>query len=185
MRTPWDARRSLHRYIALALGPSWEVALAADRGEFAYPFARVQAVGDVTRSGPALYADLSQPMSVQCYPEPKATAVASEQQAAEVLGTLERAFSHGVDLGRPLRIPLYDFDGVALEDTSYARHPSDYLRVLDFSGRTLPDPEEARNVAVVADVRLGWRATGRVPYEDTAVVEKVSTGYDAERIVAS
>lgn len=173
MRSPWDARRSLQRYVAEALGPEWEVSLAADRGEFDYPFARVQPAGDATRSGPALYAELSQPMSIQCYPEPQSTAVASEQLAAEVLDALERAFSVGVGKGRPLRVPLYDYDGVAIEQQSYTRDERDFLQVTDFSARSLPDPEEARNVAVVADIRVRWRRAGRLPYGGTQLVESV------------
>lgn len=173
MRSPWDARRSIQRYTAEVLGPDWKVELAADRGEFAYPFARVVAVGDVTRSGPALYAELTQPMSVQCYPQPQETVAQSERGAADVLDQLERAFSVGVGKARPLRVPLYDFDGVADEATSYARDDRDFLQVVDFSARFLPDPEDARNVAVVADVRVRWRRAGRLPYGDTHVVESV------------
>jgi hypothetical protein len=173
MRSQWDARRSIQRYVAEALGAGWEVALAADRGEFAYPFARVQPAGDVTRSGPALYAELSQPMSIQCYPQPQDTVVASESAAAEVLDALERAFSVGVGKGRPLRVPLYDYDGVPVEAQSYERDDRDFLQVTDFSARTLSDPEDARNIAVVADVRVRWRRAGRLPYGGTQLVESV------------
>lgn len=177
MRKPWDARRSLQRYVAEVLGPGWTVALEADRGEFAYPFARVQAVGDLIPIGPALYADVSQPMSIQCYPEPALTATESQAAAAAVLDRLERSVSAGFGKGRPRRIPLYDFDGVPLHETSYARDPRDFLQVVDFSARTLPDPEEARNVAVVADVRVRWRRPGGVPFGDTQPVEEVRTGF--------
>jgi hypothetical protein len=178
MRGPWDARRSLQRYLAEVLGRGWDVALEADRGEYDPPFVRVVPATDVTRAGPPRWAELTQTFSIECYPKPMETATESEQQAAGVLDQLERAFSLGVGLGRPLRVPLYDFDGVELEQTSYERGDNDYLQVLDFSVRRLPDPEDARNVAVVADVRCRWRRAGRLPFDSVEqVVENVRTRY--------
>lgn len=178
MRSPWDARRSLQRYVAETLGDAWEVALEADRGEIDPPFVRVIPAGDVVRTGSPRWAELVQPFTIDAYPVPAATSPESEQNAAGVIDQLERALSVGVGKGRPLRIPLYDFDGISLEETSYARADTDFLQVLDVSIRRLPDPEDARNIAVVADVRLRWRRAGRLPFDSVEqVVENVLTSY--------
>lgn len=174
MRTTWDSLRSVQRYVSEALGPNWEVSVSNDRGEFEYPYSRVSFVGDVLSAGPALYALLTQPMTISCHLEPAESVTASSRAADAVRMALVDAFQvRGVGLGRPRRVPLYDYDAVADSEQSYERHPSDFLTVADFSARLLPDPEEPRRIPVVCDLRVSWHRAGRVPYGDTQPVESV------------
>ena len=64
----------------------------------------------------------------------------------------------GVGFGRTIRVPLYDYEGSGFQDgAAVYRHPSDFLRVQDFSPRLLPDPNDPRRIPVVADLRVTWR----------------------------
>lgn len=135
----------------------FEVRFAGERGDYTPPFARVQAVTAGGTSGPALYYERTQPMSIECYPKMGEDAEVNVFAATAVLDALERGFRReGVTEGRPLRVPLYDYDGVSLDEAGTRRQPSDYMTVLDFSPRLLPDPLDARRVAAIADVRVSW-----------------------------
>jgi hypothetical protein len=163
MRSPVDAIRSVQHYVWRVLhenagNDSWEVRFAANPGEFAYPFARVQAVGPPVTSGAALYYVVSQPMSIELYEAPREDEEESLMQAMNLQGVLLHGFrGEGVGDGRPLRIPLFDFDGVDLQTEGTERNPSDYLRVEDFAPRLLSDLQDPRRVAVVCDLRVTWR----------------------------
>lgn len=68
------------------------------------------------------------------------------------------------------RVPLYDYDGVSLDEGSFARNPHDFLLVDDHQEQVLADPVDPRAVRVVVSLRLSWRrlgrrATGRVATE--------------------
>lgn len=147
---------------ALPNQPRWEVRLWYDRGEIPAdrPHARVERVGANTAAGPAMWTDHTQPFSIECYPMPGDTVDESKARAAAVEAVLLRAFKGaGYGLGRPRRVPLWDFDGVPVTETSSVRNASDYMRVVDCSTRELPDPQEPRRIAVIADVRLSWDRT--------------------------
>lgn len=166
MRTTWDAYRSVRRYIAEALeelrGERWEIVLVQDRGDFAYPWGILELVEAPPVVGPATYADVTQPMQLALYPEPKDTASESLEQALSVQETVFQAMRVGHGAGRPARIPLYDYDGVDAASESSERGEHDYLRVEDFTCRPLPDVPDPRRIAVIAGFRVLWRRTGRV-----------------------
>lgn len=141
--------------------PAWEVRLSYDRGEIPEdkPHARVHFVGaGGTSGGPALYYDLTQPFGIECYPVVADTVKESTLLATAVEDVLLAGFrGSGVQAGRPRRIPMWDFDGVGIDETSEARGGSDYMKLVDFSSRQLPDPADPRRVAVMVDLRLSWR----------------------------
>lgn len=149
--TPVDA-------FAVPNQPQWNVRLWYDRGEVQAPYARVKLVGAVSTSGPSLYYELTQPMAIECYPGAADTADDAMAAAFELMAVLTRGFREGVGLGRPKRVPLFDYtnvDGVTRAATE--RNPSDFMTVQDFSVRPLENPSDPRMVGVVADVRVSWR----------------------------
>lgn len=178
MRTLTDALLSVQKYVYEALGSSWEVRLWQDRGEIVpgASLALVLKVGDTASVGSALYADVTQPMAVHCYPFPKPNADASILQACAVEEQLQTAFRfEGVGLGRPLRVPLYDYSEVVdpvLEDSG-VRWDNDYMRVEGFSTTQIPEPDDPRRIRVVAGFNVRWVRVGRVPSGTT--LESVST----------
>jgi hypothetical protein len=145
-------------------GP-WEVALWAEAGTLDYPFCVVTLSAPAGTSGPALYYDVTQPMAIECYPTPTNDAEESIHRAATVQDKLLEGFRGAAAAGgRPLRIPLYDYEGVPLtEGVEESRIGSDFMRVLDFSPRVLPNPQDPLQVRVVADLRVGWRRSRREP----------------------
>jgi hypothetical protein len=187
VRTSRDALRSVARYVAVVLGDLWEVRLWAERGTLAYPFVRVQTVGPAARSGPALYYAMTQALSIECYPEPTGDTELSILAATDVCDALILAFAaQGVGEGRGLRIPLYDYDGVELTDPSTERDSHDFLRLVDFSTRTLVDVEDSTRVAAIADARVQWtrggdgtlrRDVNGDPVSVTQVVESVELSF--------
>jgi hypothetical protein len=155
-------------------GP-WEVALWAEAGTLAYPFCVVTLSAAAGTSGPALYYDVTQPMAIECYPTPPTDAEEAIHRAAVVQDALLEGFrGQGVAEGRPVLIPLYDYDGVPLaEGVEESRIESDFMRVLDFSPRVLAHPQDPTLVRVVADLRVGWRKSrpeaGKRPVESVVV----------------
>lgn len=156
MRTTVDALRSVKRYTAEVLGELWEVRLWSEQGTFRFPFARVAKTGPTSYASRRVATDVLQAMQIHCYPPPATTVELALEQASALQELLVEGFETGVLLGRPRRIPLYDYDGVPAGGGSMARHPSDHLRVEDFSVNYLPDAQDQTRVAVVADLRVGW-----------------------------
>jgi hypothetical protein len=176
MRTAEDTLRSLKRYTAEVLGEAWEVRLPDDDAAFERPFARVEAAGPMNALGGSRWiAEAVRPYAIVAYPEVGSTVGETALIAARVEDQLYHAFRAGVGLGRPLRVPLYDYTGVPDDEGSVARHPSDFMRVTDLSVNTVTDPDAPEYSAVVADVRLSWaRPAGTLPAG--RVVETVTYG---------
>jgi hypothetical protein len=176
----------------------WEVRLAEAEGEFRWPFAVVQAVTPVDVSGPAVQRDCVQTLAVHVYPVPMATPDESLAEVRRVKEILTLAFEVGfswVDKPDPLdastwltvaaapkRVPLYDFAGLPLAgpgSQSFTRGASDYLRVSTCPINHLVDPEDDRFWLVIAEPRVSWRRTGRVP-SGQVLVQSAQMEYDAE-----
>jgi hypothetical protein len=72
-----------------------------------------------------------------------------------------------------MRVPLWSFDGVSLNETPemagardgvLRRSPNDFMRVDEPpSFQTLPDPDEDRAFIVVGNVRLRWARSVALP----------------------
>jgi hypothetical protein len=77
----------------------------------------------------------------------------------------------------PLRVPLYDYEGFENGDLVSYRHPSDYLRILDFAPDVIADADDHSNVAVVLGFRMVWRRMGRVS-SGVQVVQELRQEYD-------
>ncbi len=142
---------------------TWDVVLWGDRADPTYPFCIVKEAGPSLSVGHALYADVTQPMHLTAYPSDAVDDVRAAVLAAErCRDQLERGIATGVGLGRPRRIPLYDYDLAGSDEPSDVRGPYDFLRVVDFGAELLPEPSDPTQVAVVADLRVTWRRDGGV-----------------------
>jgi hypothetical protein len=192
MRSSEDALRSLKRYVAEALGGSWEVRLADEEGVFSRPFAMVWESGPAPETSRGVLSEVAAPFTVHAYP---ATADAfgvpfgAEQakgQALAALVLLRAAFLVGVGVGRPFRVPLWDYSAVSWGAPATARGASavgtgggsvhgDYMRVDDFSLNKVRDDVAEGLWTVVCQMRLGWRRPGRLP-SGTVTVERVDVG---------
>jgi hypothetical protein len=157
---------------------AWDVRFFHDRGEFEYPVAIVKAVGATITRNQGGYVELTQPLVIYAYPTPPdlgATEPGQAQVAAErVRDILLTGFSGGKVEGRPLRLPLYDYDGLGYSEPSLQRQPYDFMRVVDVSVAVLPEPGDPRQVVVVADLRVSWRrSTDPDAPESLGVVEEI------------
>jgi hypothetical protein len=171
-RTIEDALRSVRKHLAEVLvevggrwlqtgDAGWEVRYWDDRGTFELPFARVSAIGPDTVTGPPMYAEVSQPMTIHLYPHPAEDTEHAILQADRLRGVIQTALHFGAARGRALRIPLWDFgEATGLYDDSEARRSSDYLKVVGLGTERLIDPEDDRYAWVVVNFRAQWR---RVP----------------------
>jgi hypothetical protein len=160
-------------------GELWEVRFAQERGEFIQggPVALVYLVGQPTNTGSAKYAEWTQAMAVHCYPPPQSTIDLSTLSALDVETKLQNAFRmSGVGLGRPLRVPLFDYADVAdpIGEDSDVRFPSDFLSITSFDTDRLPDAQDPRRIRVVANFQARWRSTG--PVEIGRITESVDPG---------
>lgn len=177
MRRAADAVRSLKRYTAEVLGDSWEVRLTADaQATFARPMAAVGPSSEELITGPAHVADVSLPCTIHCYPAKGDDPESALLDALDLGNTLFEGFRRGVGYGGPMRVPLWDYEGVGLYEPASERvntdtgtqdksKHGDYMRVADLSINRVRDPSDPTLYTVVADVRLGWRRWGRLPSE--------------------
>lgn len=203
MRSQYDALRSLQRYVALALGSAWEVRPDKEPGTQEYPYASVTASTPAVISGSQYINDRSQGFQVAAFAGPAESVGDAQVVAYQTQEVFDLAITRGVDLGRPYRIPLYDYAGLVLDDsasdgaelfpgmsvlpgagvlpgTSEGRRPmtSDFLRVTDFSIQLLPDPVDMRNVSTVMTLRLAWRRAGQI--DTGALASGGRVGFDPQ-----
>lgn len=157
-RSQIDALRSVKRYVAVALGDDWEVRLSREEGAFARPFARVWAVAGSSYplTGGRWLADLTQPFVIVAYPERGRDPDEALLKAQKVENLLYRAFRVGVENGRAMRVPLYNYYRVKHWDAG-SWYPRAFMRVNDLSTQPFPDPDDNKLWSVVCDVRLAWR----------------------------
>lgn len=175
MRTPTDVLRSLKRYVAIALPEEWEVRIDSEEGTFKRPSAVISAPQGAQMTGPARVTDYIQSFQIMCHPELGEKPMESLLNATNAEEDLFMAFRVGVDEGRAARVPIYDYDGVGIDQASDSRNPQDFARVLDLSIAKPQSPIDERIYTVTAEVRLGWRANSALP----------STGRDVQAVRTS
>lgn len=162
MRTTQDALRSLARYMSEAF-PDFSVGFFNEEGTFARPAVAVRTTGPTLSSGSRHTVDLIQPTAIYVYPAEEESVEATFAKVMAIEDTLWRTFHVGVSAGRPMRIPLYDYEGVPLEEGSMLRRYPDYLRVVDLSIDRAQAPEDEMKWTVIAEARLTWRRAAEVP----------------------
>lgn len=147
---------------ALPPADDWDVRFFHDEGEFEYPVCVVKTVGAPTLVSNQNWYELTQAYAVYAYPTPppSATGTASDAHlvAERVRQLLIDAFAAArVDGARPMRIPLYDYDGTDPATPAFHREQADYMRVVGASVDLQQEPNDPRQTVVVADLRLNWR----------------------------
>lgn len=196
MRTGTDVVRSLALYLSDSLGPSWEIRFEDEEGAFERPFCRIAVATRrrMTVQSPAVI-DYRQTYSLTLYPAEKPTPAEARLEAEDTVDLLAVAFAIGthapsfgraahsgipelaVRRGHPLRIPLWDFEGVGLMELPTERHERDFVKVdapPEFGvveGTTRNDEEETLYV-VAGDVRCKWTVAGLLQ-EPAVVVEEI------------
>ena len=184
MRTAVDAIRSLKRYVSECL-PDWEVRLAEEQAAFRRPCVLVGPAGAERWSGPATRTDSVLPTSIHCYPEAGASPAEAMLGALGIAEALYQGFRVGIGYGGPMRVPLWDYDDVPLDQPAVSRlaYPGDdnrwhgdYLRVAGLSVNRIRDPDDPNLYDVVADCRLGWSRGGRLPSEGETMRSFTITG---------
>lgn len=176
MRTSIDALRSLKRYVAVALGPDWEVRLQAEEGTFKRPQAIIlEPPGGAQVTGSAHSSDLVQTFVVHIFPERGNTVMESLTGAADVEEIIFNAFRSGVGKGRVARMPLYDYEAVGPEEPSDARRGTDFAQVLALSVERKQSPSDELNYTVTTEVRLGWRRNAGLPSSGRVATEVRTT----------
>jgi hypothetical protein len=183
MRTPLDSLRSVNRYIALALGPQWEVRLSSEKGTFNRPYARVIQVPSIELVIESWIASRMQAVyQIVCFPEVGQNADESQANMLEAVDLLWQAFGgQGVEGGRIARVPLYDYYGIPLtgpEAFAVAddRKTYDFLKV-EGAPSFVPtqDPDDELLWSVGCNITMSWLRSAVVP----------STGNTAESVTAT
>lgn len=168
MRSPVDALRSVKRYVALAVGPDWEVRLSSEKGVFARPYARVAQIPSFQ------FVPLRLPVvrilssyQIVLYPTPGLSADESQLSALSAMDLLWNAFSGpGVGMGRTERVPLYNYDGVALTAGADESHRAAHDFMLVESPPSVTpyvDPANELLWSVAANIRMSWLRSAAVP----------------------
>jgi hypothetical protein len=180
-RSVLDGLRSLARYVQGGFDLPWKVSLSAGdtEGKFKRPFLLVALAGPVVVSAESTaWQSFGQPYIVHAYPPPVSSVEEAFIAAGAAQDQLVLLFEQGWGLGRKRRVPLYNYDGVSLNEASTTRLPNDYMRVVDLSVRPLQSPVDPRDIAAVADVRLEW---DRMTYslDDGELVQSLGWHYAA------
>lgn len=172
-----DRHRSLRRFLMNTLGaPPWVIRTQREpvRDEDR-PVALVEAA---TPTGPGRPARVSIPQgnvervqtfALVLYPALMTTPAESRLEAEKVAQLLEDAISVGLvntdgsRLTAPERIPVYDFEGVAVKGAARAGPAVAYgwLWVEDFPVRALQDPDDPLRWTVTCPLRVSWEQAGR------------------------
>lgn len=204
MRTSTDVLRSLVVYLASSLGSEWEVRPADEEGAFDRPFCKLAAATPMSvRPQNTLVMECSQTFAVVCYPVEKESPLEARMEAERVVELLYQAFligTHAASYGReqntglpdkswrrghPMRVPLYDFDGIDLYDavTELERDPRDFISITEpptfgpLEGTARSEEEETLYV-VTGELRCRWIRSGAV-IEDAVPVEEVRLHVEA------
>lgn len=176
-RTVEDAVRSLKKHIAEILdatgstyleglnergepdsSDAWEVRLWDEEGTFQFPFARVSLVGPETVVGPALYADVTQAMTVHLYPYPAPDTERAILVAVRLRNLVVRALKFGSERGKAMLVPLWDYGSKPdLYVDSESRRPNDYFRVEGLTSEHMLDPEDPTQAVAIINLRAVWR----------------------------
>lgn len=159
--------------------PEWEIRDSADKGMLELPLALVLPTGNLTSTGSAYSVAYTQAAEVQCYLRPFATADEATREGRKIEERLQQGFRlHGVGVGRPLRVPLWDFDEVDDDLTGpILRYEHDFLRVNGFATTLVPQ-EDWGEIRVVASMLLEWRRGGAIP--TGPLTQRVLTKFVAE-----
>lgn len=185
--TPADIHRSLRRFFVIALDDDdWTARVAREEvRDSDRPVIVVEpASGIVTttarRTIPQGDVDKQRAFSAMAYPVIMDSAREAAMEAARVAKVLDDAITHGIvdddglSIGGPLVLPVWDYDDVPIVgvDRAGGELPYGYVWVEDHSVNVLQDPIDFVRFTVPVDMRLSWRAGGRI-VPDAPVVARM------------
>lgn len=165
----------------------WDVRFFHDAGEFEYPACVIKGVGPTVTRNHGRWYEQTQPITIYAYPTPPALAAQDsgrvQLDAERIRALLLRGFTKtmqpnpawpGAVAGR---IPLYSYDGLdyetGVQGLPDARQPNEYVKVVDVSVDVLPEPNDGRMVAVIADLRVNWKNDTSEDEQPSNVVQEV------------
>lgn len=180
-RTPIDVMRSLQRYFAEVL-PGWEVRL--DDEVQALPFCFLTRTSQVTVGADhAMFTDFSFGARAALYPGPQPTLEAALHEMGRVEAVVLAGLRRGVGLGKPNRIPLYNYDAIAKDApaTAVNRQAQDYIRLGGVTTNPVADPSDQRKQTLLVAFTVTWRgiAAGAVA---EAYTGRTATSVPARRV---
>ena len=158
--------RSLCRHVGLVLGDDWnDVRPAEQEGTFDRPFCLIERTGATGYTGSAILRDVSMAFTVSAYPRTDEDPDEALRYSMLAEERLEDGFNSNVyGHADVMRVPLFDYSGVPFDQSTERRGYCDYARVSGFAINRIRDPDDQRLWTVAADLRMGYRRLGRVPY---------------------
>ena len=164
MRSPYDVLRSLTYYVSLALPDEWSVVETVEEGVMARPFATVVETPAIRAVTNPRVAEVNKSFNIFAYPEPVTNhPMRGRAEAAKIEEALLDLFSMGLDEGRPLRVPLYDFDSTGPDEMSDQRRAVDFAQVQSLSVNVVQADDDEDLFTVLVEVRLWWTRNALVP----------------------
>jgi hypothetical protein len=194
MRSAWDVQRSVKKYVGELVLPGYEVRLSSEEGAWERPFARVAwaTPSAITMIG-ARQVETRRTLSIVAWPalvSEDAGPGAATEAAEDLVERLTVGFAAGLHVpsyapdrnrAHPFRIPLYDYDGVDLNEaaTDSERATTDFVWVVEEPNvGTVRDPDTDLSLLVTCDLRLRW--TRSVAVVDTSPVVETVTADPAD-----
>jgi hypothetical protein len=193
-----DTWRSIKRMLSFVFADPWTIRLEpAQYAEEERPLIILETVGELTRTGvqptiPSRQHVLAQTFLATAYPHVPDDPREAREAADMVLGAFEGLVNIGwieddVSLGGPLRLPLWDYEGVPLDGPDRGNpYPADQWYAMAWvdsaSGVTLPDPEDDRRYTVPYTMRLSWDVTSR--YDTAPIAQHFGGSFDPTLVVA-
>jgi hypothetical protein len=173
-----DTWRSLKRLVAMAFPDPWQIHLEmAQFSDDLRPLIVIDTVGDLARSGvqptnPGRQHVLAQTFVMTAYPPILGDARLAREYATAVLQTFDDLVTlgwvndEGVDVGGPIRLPIWDYAGVPVvgPDRGNSDLDVEWVQIAwvdSYAGRVIGDPQDDLRWTVPYTLRLSWDAAGR------------------------
>lgn len=180
MRTPTDALRSIRRWVGVVLPEPWDIQYGRTEA-MVRPCGVITEVGPTGNSGSAYVRDIDQAYSLFLYPlgfegEPIRSKIEARKWAWEIERALAQGFKvGGVYYSRSMRIPVFDYDGLAWDaPLPVNTAPYDYLVIRrGFSVDPRPDPDQDDLYTIVIGLTADWRMDGDTSRFDGAILQDV------------
>lgn len=156
-RSTEDAQRSLGRYLSVVV-PDYAVYMSPDETGGKRSSVVVRVLAGRSSVVTMHSAEITQPMAVYLYPPKGEDARAAGERALATQDWIERAFEQGVDPGRAMRVPMWDWSTTPRGEEM----PEDWDRVIDyyrvegFTASSQPDPDDGRRWSISSTLRLVW-----------------------------
>lgn len=177
-----SVHRSLQRFLSTILAEPWDVQ-PTRREPQTRPLCVVRPLPTVGTRGTAYVREFTRPIEVMAYPlgvdgDPWAAELAAGAVFQTLIRAFDSGFGSGVTRGYAMRVPLFDYSGVAAgaaipDDQA----PLDYLVVQNLDGSVQQDPEQDDLFTILIDFQVNWRDDGDVSRFDGATLGYIPIGF--------